>query len=249
MGSTMVTVAADPEELAATAASMCAEILSGAISARGTATVLLAGGSTPRSTYRRLARDFGRSVPWPQVHLFWGDERMVPADHPDSNQQMVREALLSGLDLSADQIHPIETEDRSAVAAAADYDRTLRQSFGLQGTEQPSFDLVLLGLGNDGHTASLLPGCPALNETHARVAVCTSPHASHTRITVTLPVLNAGREVLFLVSGPSKAIALRRVVEDKDGSLPAARVCPTAGRLQFLVDADAAAELATGGSP
>jgi 6-phosphogluconolactonase len=174
---------------------------------------------------------------------------MVPADHPDNNQRMVRETLLSGLNLSEDQIHPIATEGRSAEATAADYDRTLRLGFGLQGIEPPSFDLVLLGLGDDGHTASLLPGCPAVNETHRRVAVCASPTVVHARITVTLPVLNAGREVLFLVSGPTKTIALRRVVESKDPSLPAARVRPTAGHLQFLVDRAAASDLTTGGSP
>ena len=185
-------------------------------------TIALAGGSTPRPLYEALAR---QPYPWEEVEAFFGDERCVPADHADSNLAMAREALLSRVPA---KVHSMPGED----CDAAGYERTLRDRFG---DEAPALDLVILGLGEDGHTASLFPGDPALDARDRWVARVERP--DHPRLTLTLPVLSAARAAVFLVSGESKREALRGLL-DGDPAIPAARV--EAERVLVVADRAAA---------
>ena len=187
-------------------------------------TIALAGGRTPRALYERLA---GADLPWPSMALWFGDERCVPPDHPDSNERMAREALLDHVPA---EVHRMPGEDCDAAA----YERELRDAFGASGSDVPRFDLVLLGLGADGHTASLFPGDPALNERERLVARVERP--DHTRLTLTLPVLSAAAEALFLVTGAEKRDALRELLAG--ASIPAARV--RAERVVVIADREAA---------
>ncbi|HUG88371.1 MAG TPA: 6-phosphogluconolactonase [Actinomycetota bacterium] len=188
----------------------------------GPRTIALSGGSTPRPLYEALAR---QPYPWEEVDVFFGDERCVPPDHPDSNFGMAREALLA---MVAAHAHPMPGETCDAEA----YERTLRERFG---DEVPSLDLVLLGLGEDGHTASLFPGDPALDERERWVVRVERP--DHPRLTLTLPVLGGARAAMFLVEGEAKREPLRRLL-DGDPSIPAARV--EADRVLVVADRAAA---------
>jgi len=229
----------DSVSLVETAASLFMERAIAAVAARGRFSIALSGGSTPREVYARLASpDYADRIPWQSVHFFWGDERCVPPAHPDSNYRMVAESLLNHVPIPVENIHRIQGE--LAPSQAADrYETELRAFFG----EPPAFDLVFLGLGEDGHTASLFPGSPALAES-ARWAVAaehpTPPPPLVSRVTLTFSVLNAARQVLFLVSGAGKA---PRLAEIRRGAtdLPAARVQPAGGDLLWLVDQAAAA--------
>ena len=184
----------------------------------GRFTWALAGGSTPRTVYELLASDFYRErIPWSAVHFFWGDERHVPPDHPDSNFRMARAAMLDRVPAPAENVHRIPAEEPDAQRAAAEYESTLRSFFALSPDkrpgEQPRFDLVLLGLGKDGHTASLFPGGDAVRE-RERLVVAPWVEAQKTfRITLTPPVLNHARRAMFLVSGEEKSEALHAVLE------------------------------------
>lgn len=225
----------DRTALAASAAGHIAAVLREAIAFRGAATLVLAGGSTPEPVYRLLAQEGHDDLDWAKVWVLFGDERAVPPDHPESNYAMARRTLLDPLGLADGQVLRIEGE-RGAEAAATRYADRLRAQFG---PELPVFDLVLLGLGSDGHTASLFPGAAALAETKRWAVAAEAPpeHAVRERVTLALPVLNAAREVLFLVSGASKQDALRRTL-DGDLALPATHV-RLAGVLRWFVDADA----------
>ncbi len=189
-----------------------------AVSERGRFTWALSGGSTPRGLYRLLASDpFRGRMPWEAIHFFWGDERHVPPDHPESNYRMAREAMLDAAPVPADNVHRIHAEEPDAEHAAAEYEEELRSFFHLA----PRFDLILLGLGKDGHTASLFPGSPAVHERERLVAAVIAPgiEAQKTfRITLTPPVLNHAEIVVFLVSGADKAEALHAVVTEGDGA-------------------------------
>jgi 6-phosphogluconolactonase len=202
-------------------------------------TLALAGGSTPRRLYELLSSCYRDQVPWQKVHLFWGDERLVPPDHPESNYRMAREKLLRWLLLPEENVHPVRLLPSFEETAAA-YEKELREFFGEQ-RRSPVFDLILLGLGADGHTASLFPRADALEEKERAVLLARSPVGT-VRVTLTLPVLNAARRIFFLVSGAEKARILRRVLEEK-GDLPAQRVAPLKGELVWLVDHAAASEL------
>ncbi len=206
-----------------------------AVGARGLCHVALSGGSTPKAMFQMLASDGRGGVPWDRIFLWWGDERCVPPDHPDSNYGMTRRTLIDPLQLKNER--RIVGEDDPDDAARA-YERVLVAAMGTP----PVFDLVFLGMGPDGHTASLFPGSPALAETR-RFCVANrvdSPltHGAATRITLTYPVFEAARAVRFLVAGADKADALARVQSGAD--LPAARV---RGNVEWLVDAAAAAKL------
>ncbi|MHB8992764.1 MAG: 6-phosphogluconolactonase [Chloroflexota bacterium] len=242
-------MAPDLQRLSEAAAGLFVELAGDAVDRRGRFAVALSGGSTPRRLYQLLAgAPWRQRVDWGCCHFFWGDERLVPPDHPDSNYRLARETLLDGLPLSPDQIHrvPVELGEPETVAAA--YEEELRRFFGrgpaagdkpLSYTleEFPRFDLVLLGLGTDGHTASLFPGQVAL-EQRDRWAVATPPGRLPPpvdRITLTLPVLNAARIVVFLVAGADKTSVLREILEG-ESCLPAARVRPTQGELRWFVD-------------
>lgn len=174
----------------------------------------LSGGSTPRDLYRLLASDGWRDrMPWNAIHFFWGDERHVPPDHPDSNFRMAREAMLDAVPVPPENIHRVPAEEPDAARAAAQYEATLRSFFGLSEGEWPRFDLILLGLGKDGHTASLFPGGEAVNE-RERLVVAPWVEAQKTfRITFTPPVLNHARRAMFLAAGADKAEALHAVLE------------------------------------
>jgi 6-phosphogluconolactonase len=201
-----------------------------AVAARGRFLVALAGGSTPRGAYELLAGDvFAPRVDWARVHVFWGDERCVPPDHTDSNYRMAREALLDRIPISAGNVHRMRGELVPEAAADA-YEAELDEVLGAEGR----FDLVLLGMGVDGHTASLFPGTQALEERERRVAAYYVEKLGAWRVTLTLPALNAARRVLFLVGGAGKRDALNRVRAGEP--LPAALVRPEEGEVTWLVE-------------
>jgi 6-phosphogluconolactonase len=209
----------------------------------GRFSVALSGGSTPKGLYSLLASSrYGDRVPWSRVHLFWGDERCVPPDHPESNYRMVREVLLSKIAIPAENVHRMAGEKEPDIAAA-EYEAELKRFFRLSPGALPRFDLILLGLGEDGHTASLFPGSDALRETERLVTACYVSKLKSHRLTLTLPVLNAGAVIVFLVAGKNKASIVKEVLKAKAASLPAAKVQPIDGRLIWFVDREAGAEL------
>ena len=197
----------------------------------------LAGGSTPRRLYELLAAEAEGPLPWSQIHLFWGDERFVPLDHPDSNARMATEALVDAVPIPADQVHPMPTYLESPAAAAAAYTETLQGYFA---DRSATFDTVLLGLGSDGHTASLFPETNTpeqrrTDEAWVRPVTAPPPHEISRRLTCTLPVFNGARRAVFLVAGEGKADALARVLDQDDASLPPAQVRPR-DTLRWYVD-------------
>ncbi|MGC2696829.1 MAG: 6-phosphogluconolactonase [Candidatus Angelobacter sp.] len=220
-----------------------------AISERGRFSVALSGGNTPRGVYSLLAEEYQNTLPWDKIHMFFGDERNVPPDHPDSNYRMANEALLSRVPIPAKNVNRIRTE-LGPEAAAEEYQTRLREFFHLTDNDWPRFDLVLLGLGDDGHTASLFPGTQALNDvSHAVIANWVEKLQSF-RITFTFPVLNHAAEVLFLVSGAGKAPILKDVIQPPGAmKFPSQRVHPEKGRLLWLADQDAARLLRFGPPP
>ncbi len=244
-----VTICRDGDDLAARAADLIIRAARVAIRARGRAMLALAGGSTPKATYGLLAQSTRRrQIDWTHAYLFFGDERFVRPDDPSSNFAMVQRTLLAPLSVAAGQVFPVPTQLGTAAAAAAEYAVTLAKVFGTdERPDPPRFDLILLGLGEDGHTASLFPGAASLAVTDRWVVAGppgTLPPPVE-RITLTFPVLNASREVLFLVSGRNKAEALRDVLEGKPTreQRPAAWVRPVDGTLTWLVDEAAARRL------
>lgn len=229
-----------------TAAGMFAAAAVEAIDARGRFSVALAGGTTPKGVYTFLADDPGlrAQVPWDRVHFFWGDERHVPPDHPDSNFRMAQAAMLDRLAIDPAHVWRIKGEYPSASRAADEYEHDLLAFFG---PGVPQLDLVLLGMGPDGHTASLFPGTDALHE-RRRLAVSNRVNKLDTdRITLTPPVLNNASDVLFLVHGADKAEALTAVIDGPyhPDLLPAQMIRPQRGRLRWLVDPSAARLLST----
>jgi 6-phosphogluconolactonase len=233
---------ADLAEVARRAAEEWIRTCREAVARSGRFTVALSGGNTPRSLYELLAgADFRGGIPWDQIHFFWGDERAVPADHPDSNYRMAREALLAKVPAREENIHRVETE-RGAENAAAAYEDALREIFALPPGAWPRIDLVLLGLGDDGHTASLFPASDALKEEKRLVVANFVAKLKSNRITMTLPVLNHAANVVFLVVGAAKAKAVRDILRDH-AALPAAQVDALDGRLLWIVDREAAALL------
>jgi len=204
--------------------------------------VALSGGKTPKQVYELLATDdFQRRVNWSGVHLFFGDERAVPPDHPESNFKMVDAALISKVAIPGENVHRIKGE-LEPEAAAGQYEATLR--FAFAGQPWPLFDLVFLGLGEDGHTASLFPGSEALREQVRWVAATRNPETQQERITLTLPVLNHAKHAAFLVVGRNKAQRLSGVLSDTQShNLPAQAIRLESGKLEWLVDAGAASLL------
>ena len=235
-----VRVCADARDLSERAAAAVVEMIAEAVRRQGRCSLILSGGNTPRALYRLLASKYRDQVPWPQVHVFWGDERFVPPDDPASNYRMARESLLDHVPLPALNIHPMPTLSPSPHAAARDYERTLRAEVG---DHRPRFDLVLLGLGADGHTASLFPGAPALNEATHWVAAVTAPVEPFTRLTLTLPAIAAAARIFVLVAGISKANALEHVLSPgaDPNDYPAAGLRAAGGVVTWWVDRDAAA--------
>lgn len=232
-----IKVVADGDELSRAGAAEFELAARNAVQARGRFTISLSGGSTPRGLYSQLARE-GQNLPWDKIYLFWGDERHVPPDDNDSNYGMVRETLLSRAPIPADHVFRMHAEDKNAVGVAEQYEQTLRQFFGLKPGELPRFDLVLLGLGPDGHTASLFPGSGALRERSHLVVANWVEKFGHYRLTLTAPVINNAAEVMFLVSGEEKSAALQSVLysDASPEQFPAKLIEPASGRLIWLVD-------------
>ncbi|HEX4603299.1 MAG TPA: 6-phosphogluconolactonase [Candidatus Angelobacter sp.] len=209
-----------------------------AVKERGRFAVSLSGGNTPRSVYALLAAEH-KELPWEQVHIFFGDERCVPPAHPDSNFRMASESLLSKVPIPQQNVHRIRAE-LEAEAAARDYEQQLQDFFHLAVNDWPRFDLVFLGLGDDGHTASLFPASAALNENTRKVVANWVEKFKSFRLTFTFPVLNHAAEIMFLVSGDSKAQILNDVLKPAPKKYPAQSVQPEDGRLLWLADQDAA---------
>jgi len=213
-----------------------------AVERRGRFTMVLAGGSTPRRLYSLLANDFREVFPWADSHFFWGDERHVPPDHPDSNFRMAWEAMLSLVPVPASNLHRIRAEEADPHCAADQCGTEIREFFQLADHEFPRFDLVLLGLGPDGHTASLFPSTEALH-VHDRLAAANwVPKLNAFRITMTLPVFNHSACVDFVVQGEDKAEALHAILEGErqPDRYPAQAIQPADGDLYWSVDAPAA---------
>ncbi len=237
-----------PQELFAAAAEEVVRAANEAVAQRGRFSIALAGGSTPKSLYNLLATNARTSLPWDRMFFFWGDERHVPPTDPDSNYRMADESMLSKIPVAPGNVFRIKTENPDAAGIAEDYEQTLRKFFALDSGQFPRFDLILLGMGPDGHTASLFPGTAALQEKSRLVVANWVEKMKASRISLTLPVLNAAAEVAFLVSGTDKAPALQGVLEsDAPGEqYPAKLVQPSKGKLIWLIDRAAASQLKTG---
>ena len=237
-----------PQELFEAAAELVASTASEAVAERGRFTIALSGGSTPKNLYNLLATNARSSLPWDRMFFFFGDERHVPPTDPESNYRMANEAMLSKVPVAPGNVFRVEAEKPDAGAAATAYEQTLRKFFALEAGQIPAFDLILLGMGPDGHTASLFPGTEALQEkSKLFVANWVEKLKTH-RLTLTLPVLNAARCVAFLVSGTDKAPVLKSVLEgDAPGEqYPAKLVRPAQGKLIWLLDRAAASGLSSG---
>jgi len=236
-----IKIVPDAVTLAHDAAQEFHRLAEAAVQDRGRFSVALSGGNTPRTVYSVLATE-QKQLPWDRIHVFFGDERHVPPDHPDSNFRMASESLLSKVPIPEKNIHRIHAE-LEAEPAAAEYDQQLRDFFHLSDHEWPRFDLIFLGIGEDGHTASLFSGSKALSEASRRVTANWVEKFRTFRITLTFPVLNQAAEVVFLVSGVGKAQILSQVLRPGTKEFPAQSVQPENGRLLWLVDQDAGSML------
>jgi len=238
---------ADANGIAQTAAAEFLEAAREAVSEKGSFSVVLAGGSTPKALYGLLATNplLQAKVPWSKIQFFFGDERHVPPDDAESNFRMAEEAMLGKAPVDPKQVHRIKGEKRNAAQAAEEYEQDLRESFRLQAGQFPCFDLVLLGMGPEGHTASLFPGTKALKEGRRLVVSNWVGKLYTDRITFTPPVLNNAARVIFMVHGEEKAPALKAVLEGpyEPEQLPAQIVQPKQGRVLWLVDPSAASML------
>lgn len=242
----MIKVYPDLESLSRAASALLIEQASLAVAARGRFCVALSGGSTPRRTYELLAGPpFKDQAPWHRMHIFWGDERCVPLDDPRSNARMAKEAWLDHVPIPESQIHPMECAGAPA-EAARQYEVYLRKFFG---GRPSSLDLVLLGLGDNGHTASLFPGTPVLQETERWVSEVYVAEQDLYRVTLTAPFINQTARVVFLVAGAAKAEVLWEITQgprDPD-RLPAQLIQPQSGELLWLIDLKAAARITDAG--
>jgi 6-phosphogluconolactonase len=238
-----VEVFGSPQELFAAAAKKFCSVGSSAIKDHGRFTVALSGGSTPRGLHQELVTHFSSQLQWDKVFFFWGDERHVPPDSSDSNYRMAKETLLSKLPIPPDNIFRVPAELPDARQAAAKYEQTIQKFFHLDPDSFPRFDFILLGMGPDGHTASLFPGTAALQEKDHLVVANWVEKLNAFRITFTYPVLNNAVCVMFLVSGDEKAEMVRRALKDPAANLPCQAVRPVDGELLWYLDKGAALRL------
>jgi len=241
-----VRILADGKAIAARAAQIFVDAANAAARERGAFTVALAGGSTPKTLYGLLAAEPLRSqLPWEKLTFFFGDERHVPPDHQDSNFRMANEAILSKTPLAAAQVHRVHAENPDAEQSAQQYEQELRTIFRLSPGQRPRFDLVLLGMGNEGHTLSLFPGTKALRDNGRLVMRNWVGKLFTERVTMTAPVVNNAALVLFLITGADKAPALKAVLEGpyEPDQLPAQLIAPENGKLLYLVDTAAGSML------
>ena len=223
------------QQLAEFAVEKWAEISRSEVRNKGYVSIALSGGNTPVTFYKKLSGEKG--FPWGETHVFMVDERFVPYESDENNYHMIHRTLLRHVNISPQHIHPIRTSGISPETAAERYEEDIISYCRTVGIQLPRFDLLLLGIGEDGHTASLFPGTPSLKET-GRLAVSVYPPdpSKRERITLTLPVINNAQNVFFMAEGDSKAKIIKEVVEDKDHMLPASMVRPCDGRLFFLFD-------------
>jgi 6-phosphogluconolactonase len=237
-----VRICADARELSERAAAATVATIADAVTRHGRCSLVFSGGNTPRALYALLASTYRDVVPWSQVHAFWGDERYVPADDSASNYRMAREVLLEHVPIPVQNIHPMPTQPSSPETAAHEYERTLRAEAG---RHRPPFDLMLLGMGEDGHTASLFPRSPALRETTRWVVAVTVPAEPATRVTLTLPAIATAARIFVVVSGTGKAGALAQVLSPRvnPDDYPAAGLPSASGVVTWWVDRDAAGGL------
>jgi len=236
-----------PAATAKAAAQLFLDAVVGAAAARGVARIAISGGTTPKAMFALLADPAGpflKQVPWDKIELYWVDERCVPPDNAESNYRMTKEAMLSKVPLPAERVHRMEGELEPEVAAAR-YESMIRNTFKLEGAQTPTFDLVLLGMGDDGHTASLFPHTEALNEMSHIAVPNHVPQKDTWRITLTWPVINQGKEVAFLIEGAAKAQVLHDVLMGpyQPDTYPSQIIRPASGRLTLLLDRAAAAKL------
>lgn len=227
-------------EIASYAAQDVARISAESVAARGVFSIALAGGSTPKMLYALLAEHptLRNSLPWDKMQVFFGDERHVGPGHADSNFQMATDAMLSKVPIPPQRIHRIKGEYPDTVQAAAEYEEEIRRALALKAGESPRFDLLLLGMGNEGHTLSLFPGTKALHESQRIVTRNWVGKLYTERITLTAPAANAAANIIFMVTGSDKACALKAVLEGphEPEQLPAQLIQPVNGSLSWLVD-------------
>jgi 6-phosphogluconolactonase len=245
VGSTLG-ICADSEELAERSAEHIAAAAERSVNERGRFTLCLSGGDTPMATYALLGGRLSGSMPWDHVHVFWGDERCIPLDRPDNHFTMANQLMLSRVPIPASSVHRMHGEAADAERAAADYEAVLRDFFDPSSGEPPAFDLVLLGMGEDGHVASLFPGSPGLAERTRWVAdhYVVKRGQRVQRLTLTMPVIAAAHDILVLVAGELKSEALAEVLEDET-DLPARQLVSEARQVHWLVDRAAAGKLRT----
>ncbi|MDR9403343.1 MAG: 6-phosphogluconolactonase [Halothece sp. Uz-M2-17] len=229
------------ESLVDRAVQVIVERIKSAIAQRGFCTLALAGGGTPKPVYEKLSQ---QKLPWEKLHIFWGDERYVPADHPDSNQTMAREAWLNQVAIPVENIHPMPTTGESPETDAQKHEQELITFFQCQAGEMPRLDIILLGIGDDGHTASLFPHTEALTVRDRLVTVGNKGDSQ--RLSFTAPFLNQGRTVIFLVAGANKRPALKEIfASEGDATAYPARLIQPQGELWWLLDQEAGAELSS----
>lgn len=240
MANRNVELFANGMEIARRAADEVVRIASEAAAARGAFAIALSGGSTPKALYKLLAENpaLRNSLPWDKMKVFFGDERHVGPGHADSNFQMASDAMLAKVPLQPKQIHRIKGEYPDAAQAAVEYEATIQREFGLKAGEFPRFDLVLLGMGSEGHTLSLFPGTKALHETERIVTRNWVGKLYTERITLTAPAANNAANIIFMIAGADKACALKAVLEGphEPEQLPAQMIQPSNGKLSWLAD-------------
>lgn len=242
-----IVILPDLEAIAREAADRWVRLAAAAVEAQGRFSIALSGGSTPRRLYELMASEPWRDqAPWLETFVFWGDERRVPPSDPESNYLMASQALLEHVPIPPDQVFRMDGVGLAS-SAARDYDDKLWRYFRFDRHEWPRFDLVLLGLGKEGHTASIFPGTRALSDLSNKVLVYEVPQLGAERITLTLPVINHARNILFLVAGDKKAAALEAVINGahQPSTYPAQAIQPVDGELTWLVDEAAAAQLSS----
>ena len=239
-----VIVEGTAEQATAAAANLFKTIVCETVKQRGRVYIALAGGTTPHALYQKLASDAtSGEVPWREVEVFFGDQRDVPQDHVESNYRMAQRALLDHVPIDPSRIHPMPADAEDIHTAAQQYEQTIRRAVPAEGAHVPRFDLILLGMGGDGHTASLFPNTDALKEHQRLIYAGFVPVLGRTRMTFTYTLINAARNVMFLVTGADKAEAVLGVLGDSEEirkQLPAAAVRPTDGALIMVLDAAAA---------
>ena len=242
-----IQVVEDATELSRKAAEVIVQQVTDALHFKTFFTIALSGGSTPKTLYSLLADDdsIRSQIPWDRINIFWGDERHVPPDHPESNYLMAQHVLLAKVPIPPDNIYRVRAEDPDAGKSATLYEQELCKYFKLKEGELPRFDCVLLGMGTDGHTASLFPGTAALKERNRLVVANWIDKFQTYRITFTHPVLNNADTVIFLISGEKKASILREILEGekRPDKYPSQLIQPKRGRLLWLVDKPAASRL------